>query len=198
MTKKRILFLFIFAGLILALAAGVYVYRMNRPPGPDEVDELLRTFISRIAANDLQGARELMTPDTAQLLRDPGTELGKTIYRNLSTLSVDHVLVTGDKTLSADVILRMPDTLSIMAKAGQLFAERVTETGPVEDTDAAMAEIYSEILARDDLPMISQFLIVRMSYADGSLRIIGDPVLQSALEGNSTENLNSINQIFGS
>lgn len=191
------MFLFIFAGLILALAAGVYMYQLNRPPGTEEVTDLLRTFITRIAERDLQGARDLMTPETAHLLRDPGTELGETVYRNLSLISAENVMMAGEKTLSADVILNTPDTLRIMAKAGQLFAEQVTENGPAEDPDAAMTEIYAEILARDDLPMISQFLIVRLSYAGGPLRIIGDDALQTALEGNSAENLNSINLVLG-
>ncbi len=198
MTKRNLLFLFVCAGLIFALIAGVYVYRLNRPPGPEEAQELLRTFIGRIAGGDLAGARELMTPETAQLLRDPGTALGRTVYRNLTLVSAENILPSGENGLSADVVLSAPDTLAIMAKAGQLFAEQVTENGPAEDPDAAVAEIYDELLARDDLPLLPQFLIVRMVRNGGSLRIVGDAALQSAVEGGSTDAMNGISTVLGS
>ena len=85
-----------------------------------------------------------------------------------------------------------------MAKAGQLFAEQVTENGPAEDPDAAVAEIYDELLARDDLPLLPQFLIVRMVRNGGSLRIVGDAALQSAVEGGSTDAMNGISTVLGS
>ena len=198
MTKRNLLFLFVCAGLILALIAGIYVYRLNRPPGSEEAEELLRTFIGRIAGGDVAGARELMTPETAQLLRDPGTALGRTVYRNLTLVSAENILPSGDGGLSADVVLSAPDVLSIMAKAGQLFAERVTENGPVEDPDAAVAEIYDELLTRDDLPLLPHFLIVRMVRTGGSLRIAGDAALQNAIEGGGQDAVNSISTLSGS
>lgn len=196
MTKNRILLLFIAAGLILALVLGFYVYRTNRPPAVSDAEELLQAFINRITNGGTAGARELMTAETAHLLRDPVTDLGRTVYRNLTLVSVDNVFISGEKTLSAYVILSTVDTLTVMTKAGLLFAEQAAENGPAEDPDAVMAEIYKTILSREDLPMAEQFLIIRMSYADGNLRIIGDETLQRALEGSSAESLNAVGNLF--
>ena len=198
MSKRNMMLLFLCAGLILALIMGVYVYQMNRPPDLQDAADLLQTYVGRIVNHDLRGARDLMTPETAGLLRDPGTALGMAVYKNLSLASVEHALPAEGRNLTVDVVLNTLDTFAIMTKAGQLFAEQVTENGPAEDPDAAIAEIYDEILMRDDLPMIPAFLIVHLTYDDGSLRIVGDTTLQNALEGNSSANLTGISGIFGS
>ena len=185
MTKNRILLLFLTAGLILAVVLGVYFYQTNQSYSAAEVTALLENYFEKIRSGDLAGARELMTPDTAQLLREPGTALGERIYRDLSLTSVDNVNAGSGGMFTADVILTLPDTLSITAKAGLLFAERVTEEGPADDADAVMASIYDEILARDDLPMTEAFCIVRLTDKEGRLLIAGDEKLQQTIEGSA-------------
>ena len=197
MTRKRVLMLFLAAGIILALILGFYFYQLNRMPSQADVRALLQTFTDRINTGDLKGARELLTADSRSLLRDPGTILGETVYRNLSLRSVDNVLPEGEGIFSADVCFTTPDTLKIMSSAGIVFAERVTENGPAEDADGVLAEIYEEILSRDDLPMLEQFCIVRIVSENGMLRIQADTSLQHALEGNSTESLSGMERIFG-
>ena len=151
MSKNRMLILFAAAGVILALVLGVYFYRSNLGPTRGEVTTaLLEDFFGKIAANDLPGARALMTNETRSLLREPGTMLGQTVYQQLKLKSVDDVFADGGLYV-ADVTLTGLDTLKVTTKAGMLFAEQVTESGPVDDPDQAMAEIYEEILGRQFL-----------------------------------------------
>ena len=51
-------------------------------------------------------------------------------------------------------------------------------------------------IAKAALP--GQFLIVRMVRNGGSLRIVGDAALQSAVEGGSTDAMNGISTVLGS
>ena len=76
MTKRNLLFLFVCAGLIFALIAGVYVYRLNRPPGPEEAQELLRTFIGRILRLEFSNpkVRRTWQDDMRALARAYGEE----------------------------------------------------------------------------------------------------------------------------
>ncbi len=187
MTKKHLMFTFLAAGLILALVTGVYVYQMHLAPSRDEVTALLGTFTERIAAGDVSGARELLTEESRGLVRDPATALGKTIYRELRLRSVENILTEGSGAFTADVILTTPDTLTIMARAGILFAERVTEEGPAEDPDHLLASIYDEILTREDLPMTDRFCVVRLVNRNGKLLISADETFVRALEGDSGE-----------
>ena len=187
MTKKHLLITFLAAGLILALIAGVYVYQMNLAPSREEIEVLLTSFTERIASGDISGARELLTEESKGLIRDPGTALGKTIYRELSLKSVENIMTEGNGTYTADVILTSPDTLKIMTKAGILFAERITEEGPAEDPDQLLASIYDEILAREDLPMTDRFCVVRLVNRNGKLLINADETLSRIIEGDSGE-----------
>ena len=187
MTKKHLLITFLAAGLILALIAGVYVYQIHRTPSREEVASLLTAFTEKIASGDTGGARELLTEETRSLLRDPGTALGETVYRNLSLRSVENILIEGGGTFAADVILTTPDTLKIMTKAGILFAERVTDEGPSEDPDQLMSAIYDEILEREDLPMLDHFCVVRLEIRSGKLLIRADDTLRRIIEGESEE-----------
>ena len=184
MKKKSILILFAAAGLILAVILGVYFYRSNLGPTNAEIHALIQNFIEKIAAGDTNAARALMAEDTRVFLRDPQTLLGETIYRNLKLKSIDSIFTEGGGSYAADVILTMPDTLKITAKAGLLFGEKVAAEGPADDPDQAIAEIYEEILARDDIPMIDSYCVIRFVMQDGELLIRGDETLQKTLEGN--------------
>lgn len=183
MTNKNILLLFSAAGLVLALVLGVYFYRTNLGPTKNEVTALLQSFVDKISAGDLNGARSLMTEETRKMLREPGTVLGQRVYQDLKLKTVDSVFSDGNGGYAADVILTAPDSMKIMTKAGLLFAERVTEEGPAEDPDQLIAEIYEEILARDDVPVLDNFCVVRMEMRNGILQIVGDLTLQKAIEG---------------
>lgn len=183
MTHKRILFFFILAGLILAAVLGFYFYRSNLGPTGETVETLLREFTEAIAAGDLQKARSLMTPETAAYLRDPGTLLGEKVYQSLKLKTIENIYAQGDNIFTADVTLTALDTLKVMAKAGQLFGEQIAENGPTDDTDQAMADIYTQILSREDLPLIDTFCVIRMEMQNGHLFIIGSPSLQRVLEG---------------
>ncbi len=185
MMKTRLLILFAAAGLILASVTGVYIYQTYREPSENEIIALISDFTAKIASGDFAGARELLTEDTASLLRDPGTALGRTVYENLSLKSVDHVFTEGRGFYAADVILTTPDVLKITAKAGILFGERITEEGPAADPDALIAGIYDEILARGDLPLTEHFCVVRLELQNGKLLIRADEQLRQALEGGS-------------
>ena len=83
MAKNRIMILFIAAGLVLAVVLGAYFYRSNLGPSQSEIVSLLNNFMEKIAAGDLDGARKLMTEETRGTLRQPGTILGETVYREL-------------------------------------------------------------------------------------------------------------------
>ena len=195
MTKKHLMITFLAAGVILALIAGVYVYQTHRAPSRGEIETLLTEFTEKIAAGDLSGARELLTEESREMLRDPGTALGATIYRELRLKSVDNILTEGGNIYTADVILTTPDTLKIMTRAGILFAERVTEEGPVEDPDQLISEIYDEILSREDLPMIDHFCVVRLVNRNGKLRISADETLRRVIEGESEEIGSTLNKL---
>ncbi len=183
MTHKRILFFFILAGLILAAVLGFYFYRSNLGPSGEAVEKALREFTSAIADGDLQKARSLMTPESAAFLRDPGTLLGEKVYESLKLKTVENIYSLGNNLYTADVTLTTLDTLKVMAKAGQLFGEQVAENGPINDPDQAMSVIYTQILSREDLPLIDTFCVVRMEMRNGQLFIIGDTALQRVLEG---------------
>lgn len=183
MTHKRILFFFILAGLILAAVLGFYFYRSNLGPTGAAVETLLKEFTEAIAAGDLQKARSLMTPETAAYLRDPGTLLGEKVYQSLKLKTVENIYAQGNNIYTADVTLTAVDTLKIMAKAGQLFGEQIAENGPTEDPDQAVADIYSDLLSRDDLPVIDTFCVIRLEMRNGHLFVIGDTALQRVLEG---------------
>ncbi len=183
MTKSRLLFMFAAAGLIFALIVGVYVYQTYREPTQNEITAFLTEFTEKIASGDLPAARKMMTEDTRSLLRDPGTALGVSVYRNLSLKSVDHVFTEGEGIYAVDAVMTAPDTMKIMAKAGILFGERITEEGPADDPDQMIASIYDEILSREDLPMMDQFCVVRLEIQNGKLMIRADEQLQQALEG---------------
>ena len=183
MSKKQVLLLFVSAGIILAAVLGVYFYRSNLGPSQAEVSALLGAFTEKIASGALDEARQLMTEDTRALLRDPGTVLGETVYRELRLKSIDSVRSEGGGRYTADVVFTTPDTMKIMTKAGMLFAEKATAEGPAEDPDQAIANIYTEILSRDDLPTIDNFCVVRLELQNGRLLIRGDAALQQALEG---------------
>ena len=183
MTHKRILFFFILAGLILAAVLGSYFYRSNLGPTHEAMEDLLREFTEAIADGDLQKARSLMTPETAVFLRDPGTVLGEKVYRSLKLKTVDNIYTQDKNVYTADVTLTAVDTLKVIAKAGQLFGEQIAENGPTDDPDQAMADIYSQILSREDLPVINTFCVVRLEMRNGNLYIIGDASLQRVLEG---------------
>ena len=182
MTRKHLLILFTAAGLILGLAAGIWTWRLNRGLSAEDITGCITDFTAKIAAGDLQGARNLMTEETGSLLRDPGNSLGEVMYRKLSLKSVDHVMAENGDIYSADVILTSPDRVKIAAKAGILFGERVTAEGPAEDTDRMMAEIYEELLSRDDLPMLDSFCVIRVENRNGKPLIRGDETLQRILE----------------
>ena len=190
MTQKQMLLIFTLAGVILAVILGVYFYRSNLGPGQDEAAVLLTNFTECIAAEKLDKARTLMTEETRAMLRDPGTELGRKVYQNLRLKTVDKLYSEGNNVYTADVILVTLDTLKVMAKAGLMFGERVAEQGPADDPDQVMADIYAEILNRDDLPLIDSFCVIRLELRNGKLQIIGDKALQQALEGN-LENITS-------
>ena len=192
MTKSRIISLFVFAGVIFGLVLGVRFYRSARGPSEEAVRDLLAAYIEKINAGDLAGARELMTPESRQMLRDPGTVLGESVYRNLVLVSVDRFFAEDGNGVAADVVLRTADTLKIMTKAGLLFGERVAEEGPAEDADALMDEIYTEILSREDLPLLDRFCVVRFETRNGKLMIAGDDDLRQALEGNSGLDLSAL------
>lgn len=197
MSKNRILILFIAAGLVLAVVFGAYFYRSNLGPSQNEIISLLNDFIGKIAAGDLDGARKLMTEETRGMLREPGTILGETVYRALKLKSIDSIYNEGSGGFAADVILTMPDTLKIMSTAGILFGEKVAENGPAADPDQEMANIYNEILSRDDIPMIDNFCVIRMEMRNGQLFILGDKSLQKTLEGGIAENSNLLDIISG-
>lgn len=184
MTHKRILFFFILAGLILAAILGFYFYRSNLAPSREAVESLLQEFIETIAAGDLSKARNLMTEESAVLLRGPGTLLGEKTYQSLRLKKIENIYTQGNNSYTADITLTTLDTLKVMVKAGQLFGEQIAENGPADDPDQAMADIYSEILSRDDLPLIDNFCIIQMEMRNGKLLIKGDTALQQALEGN--------------
>lgn len=188
MSRGRLLVLFFAAGLILAVVLGVYFYRSNLSPDQDDVNALLQRFTECISSGDYESARQMMTEETRSLLRDPGTVLGETVYRELKLKSVDKVYREETGGYAADVILTGPDTLKIMTKAGILFGEKVAAEGPADDPDQMLAGIYAEILARDDIPMLDNFLIIRMENRGGQLLIHGDKTLQQALEGNISTN----------
>ena len=197
MAKNRIMIIFIAAGLVLAVVLGAYFYRSNLGPSQSEIVSLLNNFMEKIAAGDLDGARKLMTEETRGMLRQPGTILGETVYRELKLKSIESVYNEGSGGYAADVILSVPDTLKIMSTAGILFGEKVAEVGPADDADQMMTEIYSEILSRDDIPMIDNFCVIRMEMRNGQLLILGDKGLQKALEGGITENSNLLDMISG-
>ena len=197
MAKNRIMIIFIAAGLVLAVVLGAYFYRSNLGPSQSEIVSLLNNFMEKIAAGDLDGARKLMTEETREMLREPGTILGETVYRELKLKSIESVYNEGSGGYAADVILSVPDTLKIMSTAGILFGEKVAEVGPADDADQMMTEIYSEILSRDDIPMIDNFCVIRMEMRNGQLLILGDKGLQKALEGGITENSNLLDMISG-
>ena len=197
MAKNRIMIIFIAAGLVLAVVLGAYFYRSNLGPSQSEIVSLLNNFMEKIAAGDLDGARKLMTEETREMLREPGTILGETVYRELKLKSIESVYNEGSGGYAADVILSVPDTLKIMSTAGILFGEKVAEVGPADDADQMMTEIYSEILSRDDIPMIDNFCVIRMEMRNGELLILGDKGLQKALEGGITENSNLLDMISG-
>ena len=184
MAKNHMLIIFVAAGLVLAVVLGAYFYRSNLGPSQGEFVSLLNEFVEKIADGDFDGARKLMTEETRGMLREPGTVLGETVYHKLILKSIDSVYNEGNGGYAADVILTVPDTLKIMTKAGILFGERAAESGPVEDPDHAMAEIYEEILARDDIPMIDSYCVIRIVMQDGKLLVRGDETLQKTLEGN--------------
>ena len=184
MTQKRILFFFILAGLILAAVLGFYFYHANLGPGRDEVNVLLTNFTENIAAGKLNNARNLMTEETRAFLRDPGTSLGEAVYKNLRLKSVENIYSEGNSIYTADVILSTLDTLKILAKAGLMFEEQDAKEETAEEEDLAIADIYNEILSRDDLPVIDNFCVIRMEMKNGQLFIIGDTALQNILEGN--------------
>lgn len=197
MAKNRIMIIFIAAGLVLAVVLGAYFYRSNLGPSQSEIVSLLNNFMEKIAAGDLDGARKLMTEETRGMLRQPGTILGETVYRELKLKSIESIYKEGSGGYAADVILTVPDTLKIMSTAGILFGEKVAEVGPADDADQMMTEIYSEILSRDDIPMIDNFCVIRMEMRNGELLILGDKGLQKALEGGITENSNLLDMISG-
>ena len=197
MAKNRIMIIFIAAGLVLAVVLGAYFYRSNLGPSQSEIVSLLNSFMEKIAAGDLDGARKLMTEETRGMLRQPGTILGETVYRELKLKSIESIYNEGSGGYAADVILSVPDTLKIMSTAGILFGEKVAEVGPADDADQMMTEIYSEILSRDDIPMIDNFCVIRMEMRNGELLILGDKGLQKALEGGITENSNLLDMISG-
>lgn len=197
MAKNRIMIIFIAAGLVLAVVLGAYFYRSNLGPSQSEIVSLLNNFMEKIAAGDLDGARKLMTEETRGMLRQPGTILGETVYRELKLKSIESIYNEGSGGYAADVILSVPDTLKIMSTAGILFGEKVAEVGPADDADQMMTEIYSEILSRDDIPMIDNFCVIRMEMRNGQLLILGDKGLQKALEGGITENSNLLDMISG-
>lgn len=184
MTHKRILFFFILAGLILAAILGFYFYRSNLAPSREAVESLLQEFIETVAAGDLSKARNLMTEESAVLLRGPGTLLGEKTYQSLRLKKIENIYTQGNNSYTADITLTTLDTLKVMVKAGQLFGEQIAENGPADDPDQAMADIYSDILSRDDLPLIDNFCIIQIEMRNGKLLIKGDTALQQALEGN--------------
>ena len=197
MTNKRILLLFGAAGLILAVVLGVYFYRINLDPAQSEFVGLLQNFIGKINSGDLPSARAMMTEETRSMLRDPGTLLGETIYRNLKLKSIESIYSEGSRAYRANVILSAPDTFKIVTKAGMLFEERASGEEPSDDPDRKIAEIYEEILSRDDIPMIDNFCVIRFELRNGELRILGDDNLQKALEGNIGDNGNIFDIVTG-
>ena len=184
MTRGRLLLFFITAGLILAVILGIYFYRSNLGTDQDEVTALLQDYVEKISSGDCESARQMMTEETRNLLRDPGTILGETIYRELKLKSVEKIYAEGNGRYAADVILTVPDSLKIMTKAGILFGEKVAEEGPVDDPDQVIGDIYEQILSRDDIPMLDNFLVVRLVKQNHGLLIDGDLSLQQVLEGN--------------
>ena len=198
MDKKHILFLFFAAGLILALVIGIYVYQSSALPSQVDFGNVLKQFTERLSAGKYEDARALLTEESRKEVRDPGTVLGQTVYRELRLKSVENILQEDDRHFTADVVFTAPDTFRIMTKAGMLFGEKVVEEGPAEDPDAVLAEIYEEILSRDDLPVLDQFCVVRFIHRDGRLLIDADEAFRNAIEGGSAESAAAIEQFTSS
>lgn len=196
MNKNRLLFFFITAGLLLALILGIYFYRANLGPTQAEAVSLLQSFTEKINSGKLEEARSLMTEDTRPLLREPGTAMGKTLYQKLRLKSVENICTEGGNTYTADVVFRAPDSLKIILKAGELMEQRTAGAKTEEDADQVLAEIYTEILSRDDLPEIDRFCLIRLKMQNGQLLIDGDESLQQALEGGSAESLGIIDTLM--
>lgn len=195
MNKNRLLLFFVTAGLLLALVLGIYFYRANLGPTQTEVIDLLQSFTEKINAGHLEEARSLMTEDTRALLREPGTSMGETIYRKLHLKSVENIYAEGGNSYTADVVFRTPDSLKIMLKAGELMEQRTAGDESGEDAERLLAEIYTEILSRDDLPEIDRICLIRLKMQNGQLLINGDEALQQALEGGSGESLDIIDAL---
>ena len=196
MNKNRLLFFFITAGLLLALVLGIYFYQANLGPTQAEVVSLLQSFTDKINAGKMDEARSLMTEDTRSLLRDPGTVMGETIYRKLRLKSLENIYTEGGNSYTADVVFRVPDSLKIMLKAGELMEQRTAGEESEEDAAQMLAEIYTEILSREDLPEIDRFCVIRLKMQNRQLLIDGDEYLQQALEGGSAESLGIIDTLM--
>lgn len=186
--ERRILLTFLCAGLILGAVAAVFVYNRVKAPDADEVMALAQRFTGSLNAGNVQSAAELLTPDTRGLLKSPANALGSAVYRGLLVKSVDHVYNEGGNQYSADVVFTGPDTFLIMAKAAQIAAERETDE---------LEPIYEEILARDDLPQIDSFCIVRLERIGGTLLIAADETLINTLEGNPAASGAALDALLG-
>ena len=186
--ERRILLIFLCAGLLLGTIAAVFVYKRVKAPDADEVMALMQRFTGYLNAGNIQSAAELLTPDTRGLLKSPANALGAAVYSGLLVKAVDHVYNEEGSKYSADVTFTAPDTFRIMAKAAQIAAERETDE---------LDPIYEEILARDDLPQIDSFCVVRLERVGGTLLIAADETFINTLEGNPAASGAALDALLG-
>ena len=199
MNKKRFL-IFLLAGLVLALILGVLVYwaTLENRQGADP-ERVFRSFITEINAGNMTAARGMLTKDSRDSLRNPSTALGKAVYHSLKIGSIENIIPVEEKDWMADVTLQTLDTLQVMSKANVDYWEWLsesTEKPNVETQNRKLADIYDQLLARDDLPLYTYFCIVTFQDEDGTLKIQADAKLIQALEGNLTDHAEAVDALM--
>jgi len=194
--SKRNLLIFILLGLAGGLLCGIIVYDLNNDRLSGQVDSIIREFFLQISEGNLTKAEKCLRAADQGDLERPNTALGEAVYRELRLLSIENISRMENDQWSAEVIVQFPDTLIIMGKVMELLPESFLKADETEQ-NMMLESVYEALLAREDLPMVKQYIKVKLTQEEGSPRVVFDEQLRSAIEGNIRENWNTLQNLGG-
>lgn len=192
-SKKIIIRLF----LVLFSVAAIALISIMAQRNTNNSEKTIRDFFESIRNNRLVEASGFLLTGDFQI-KQPGNALGNAIRSNIQILKIEPIASLDNSGYTADVTLEVLDVRQIMSRATlQLLLLRQGNMAQENfDEDEALSEIYGAILEAGTLPKKQTGCILTLKKENGRLKLVPDESLQKILDGEMSENLDSIKSIM--
>ncbi len=192
-SKKIIIRLF----LVLFSVAAIALISIMAQRNTNNSEKTIRDFFESIRNNRLVEASGFLLTGDFQI-KKPGNALGNAIRSNIQILKIEPIASLDNSGYTADVTLEVLDVRQIMSRATlQLLLLRQGNMAQENfDEDEALSEIYGAILEAGTLPKKQTGCILTLKKENGRLKLVPDESLQKILDGEMSENLDSIKSIM--